>query len=147
MKMSKTIQHTETETLVVVTCWCGIRHAVPQSLRRVQLQQPGKKEVFCPLGHAYVSGGESEADRIKQQLLDERKRHESTRKMLDATRWDRDHAQRSAAAFKGHATRKGKQLERVKAGVCPCCNRHFKNLERHMTGQHPDFNPSGDDHA
>lgn len=30
---------------------------------------------------------------------------------------------------------------RVANGVCPCCNRHFENLERHMKGQHPDFQP------
>lgn len=27
----------------------------------------------------------------------------------------------------------------VGAGVCPCCNRTFKNLARHMAGQHPGF--------
>lgn len=29
--------------------------------------------------------------------------------------------------------------ERVKNGVCPCCNRTFENLARHMKTKHPDF--------
>jgi hypothetical protein len=29
--------------------------------------------------------------------------------------------------------------KRVAAGVCPCCNRSFKDLARHMAGQHPDY--------
>lgn len=24
-------------------------------------------------------------------------------------------------------------------GVCPCCNRSFTNVRRHMTSQHPDY--------
>lgn len=42
---------------------------------------------------------------------------------------------RSAAAYKGAATR---LKNRAKAGVCPCCNRTFQNLARHMASQHPD---------
>ncbi|MBV6448554.1 hypothetical protein [Nitrosomonas sp.] len=41
----------------------------------------------------------------------------------------RDAAERSARAYKGQAT---KIKRRVGRGVCPCCNRHFENLERHM---------------
>lgn len=28
---------------------------------------------------------------------------------------------------------------RVARGVCPCCNRSFENLRRHMANQHPDY--------
>ena len=28
---------------------------------------------------------------------------------------------------------------RVGKGVCPCCNRSFANLKRHMASQHPEF--------
>jgi hypothetical protein len=27
----------------------------------------------------------------------------------------------------------------VANGVCPCCNRTFQNLARHMAGKHPDY--------
>ena len=39
-------------------------------------------------------------------------------------------------ATKGVVT---KIRRRVANGVCPCCKRHFVNLKRHMSGQHPEF--------
>jgi hypothetical protein len=27
--------------------------------------------------------------------------------------------------------------------VCPCCNRSFQNLRRHMATKHPEFNAPG----
>lgn len=39
-------------------------------------------------------------------------------------------------AQKGQNTR---LKNRIAAGVCPCCNRSFQNVARHMAGQHPDF--------
>ncbi|WP_165394478.1 helix-turn-helix domain-containing protein [Pseudoxanthomonas winnipegensis] len=29
--------------------------------------------------------------------------------------------------------------QRVMNGVCPCCNRTFENLRRHMHDKHPEF--------
>jgi hypothetical protein len=29
--------------------------------------------------------------------------------------------------------------ERTKNGICPCCNRHFTNLERHIRSKHKSF--------
>ena len=31
-----------------------------------------------------------------------------------------------------------KQLKRIHKGVCPCCNRSFTNLKRHMETKHPE---------
>lgn len=31
------------------------------------------------------------------------------------------------------------QTTRVKNGVCPCCNRSFQNLKRHMNTKHPNW--------
>lgn len=46
------------------------------------------------------------------------------------------------AAKAAHAVTKGKLTKtrnRIAKGVCPCCNRSFVNLGKHMAGQHPDF--------
>jgi chemotaxis response regulator CheB len=32
-----------------------------------------------------------------------------------------------------------KTKKRVANGVCPCCNRTFKQLARHMKAKHPEF--------
>lgn len=91
----------------------------------------------CPWGHVSVFGkGPSqedilrkERDTLKQQMA--RKDDE-----IRAERAWREAAQNQARAYKGVATR---VKNRVSKGVCPCCNRSFANLHRHMAGQHPDF--------
>lgn len=40
-------------------------------------------------------------------------------------------------AYKGNVT---KLKKRASAGLCPCCNRHFTNLQRHIASKHPDIN-------
>lgn len=49
---------------------------------------------------------------------------------------DRTHLKRKCSAIKGVATR---IKRRVSAGVCPCCNRTFQCLARHMATKHPDY--------
>lgn len=34
---------------------------------------------------------------------------------------------------------KTKLKKRIAKGACPCCNRHFVNLQRHIEGQHPEY--------
>jgi hypothetical protein len=120
-------------TLEVVECYsCKMLYAIPASLNASAIKYPGQQQngwtLFCPLGHQWYYLGRN----IEQQLADERKAKQATRELLE-------HEQRSHAATRGHVTRKKKQLARVAHGVCPCCNRHFTNLERHMTTKHPDF--------
>lgn len=43
---------------------------------------------------------------------------------------------RQIAAQRGQTT---KLKNRIAKGVCPCCQRSFQNLKRHMESQHPDF--------
>ena len=38
--------------------------------------------------------------------------------------------------MRGVATR---MKNRIKVGVCPCCNRTFQDLAKHMASQHKDF--------
>lgn len=93
----------------------------------------------CPWGHTqHFPLGESEADKLRRenQRLTQRIAQKD-----DEIKWQRDHreaAERSASAYKGQAT---KLRNRAKAGVCPCCNRSFENLRRHMASQHPSFQP------
>lgn len=121
-------------TLVVTTCWCGITHGVPQDLYDFQRRQHDNgtrpvTPIHCPLGHTHVPAGTPRTQKLERQLAQER----------DATalaRADRDQAEASARAYKGAATR---ARRRAGAGVCPCCNRSFKQLARHMRSKHPDF--------
>lgn len=74
---------------------------------------------------------ETEAMRLQKKLDSE----------VQARRW----VEQSLAAEKNsHAATKGtltKIRKRVHNGVCPCCNRTFANLARHMKTKHPDVTP------
>jgi hypothetical protein len=117
------MEMTYTETLVVTDCWCGIHLAVPANLLR-WAKNNSSHAIFCPLGHEFVF-----SDDFKTKYERERKRAQANLDLLHAE-------ERSHIATRGHLTRTKK---RVAAGVCPCCNRTFQNLARHMKGQHPEY--------
>ena len=116
---------------------CGIVFAWPSDFHRNIRKSGGRLKGYCPNGHA-ISWRESEADklrrerdRLKQQLAykDDRIKAADDRAQRERNR---------ANGYKGHAT---KITKRAKAGVCPCCNRTFKQLAAHMKSQHPTFTP------
>jgi hypothetical protein len=121
---------TYTGNLVVVTCHCGIVHAIPEDLD-VQAHA-AKRTVYCPLGHSWIYRGKSwqaelvearnDTSYFKTQLL-------STERKLEST-------ERSRAAYKGELTKVRKTIH---AGQCPWCRRSFKRLEAHMAAKHPDM--------
>lgn len=126
----------EGETFLFRTCpVCGVRYAMPRIVDDEHRELGGKsKGWWCPNGHSRIYT-ESEADtlrrerdRLKQQAarLEDEKRK---------AREEAEHERRRANGYKGAATR---LKNRAKAGICPCCNRHFENLERHMKSQHTD---------
>ncbi len=91
----------------------------------------------CPYGHALVfNAGPSEEDKLRQ----ERDRLKQNAAYLeDRLRAEVEHrkaAQNQARAQRGVVTR---LKNRAAAGVCPCCNRSFAQLRRHMETKHKDF--------
>lgn len=120
--------------LVVCTCWCGIKHAIPDNLNR-QAKENGKA-VFCPLGHEWVVR-ETETVRLRQQL-------ENARATTDYWQKEREREKVKHAATKGKLT---KTRNRISKGVCPCCNRSFVDLAQHMKGQHPEYTANASDQA
>lgn len=120
--------------LMVVKCWCGMRHAIPSEMRRHQEREHDRGAsfyVYCPLGHTHAPTGESGAEKLRKSLQwasDERARVAA----------ERDQAEASARAYKGAAT---KAKKRAAAALCPCCSRSFVQLRRHMKSKHPDFQP------
>jgi hypothetical protein len=120
------------QTLVVVTCWCGMRHAIPKELDEFchREHRDGKSHtVYCPLGHTYSIAGEGESKRLARELAQERAKHDQTKAAL-----------RSAdTALVSERKKSASVAKRVGNGVCPCCNRSFVNLQRHMKTKHPKF--------
>jgi hypothetical protein len=118
-------QLTYTETLTVTTCWCGIHLAVPDNLLRFAKNHKDHS-IYCPIGHKFIF-----TESFEEKLEEELRRHRATRDLLKQE-------ERSHTATRGHLTR---QRARAKEGVCPCCNRTFKQLAAHMKNKHPDFKP------
>jgi hypothetical protein len=123
-------------TCVVTECiTCGLPFTVPLTVYEQHRKRGGYHH--CPNGHQQgwsadrsQEGKErKELDRLRQQqaMWDEERRQ------LQATA---ETERRRTAAARGQVT---KLKKRAAAGVCPCCNRTFQDLSRHMAGQHPEF--------
>lgn len=126
-------------TVEIESVHCGADNCdalVVMPAKVMQAFRDSHKTWYCYRGHPRHFPGESKEERLKQKL-------ENTEKMLRSqikrTEWAQEaerKAELSRRATKGQLT---KTKNRIKNGVCPCCNRTFVDLGRHMAGQHPDY--------
>jgi hypothetical protein len=125
--------------LVSVRCWCGVEHAIPESLHRIQQEahDEGRSHaVYCPLGHMHVPAGKSKAKLLEEKLAAQIKATGRERQRNDQLSAELEHAEARRRAEKGAKTKLKKRLAN---GVCPCCSREFQNLKRHMKSKHPQY--------
>ena len=120
-----------TDELVVLTCWCGMNHAVPVALRDYQVRQhrDGREvtSIYCPLGHAHAPAGTSEVER-------ERERRRAVEARLAAEQDQHQAERRAHASTKAALTRARRRADR---GVCQHCHRSFVDVARHVRSKHP----------
>ena len=88
------------------------------------------RSFYCPNGHSLSYKGTRH--KLERDLKTAKDRAARERAL-------RDQAEASLRATKGVVTKQRKRLERVANGVCPCCNRSFRDLKRHMQTKHPDY--------
>lgn len=123
-----------TLTLTVTDCSaCGVVFGIPDDYD--ERRRKDGRTFYCPNGHECVYL-ETEADRLRKKLEQTSRRLEWAQNTANANGARALDSARSAAAYKGHLTRIRRAIA---AGVCPCCRRHFDNVERHIKGQHPEF--------
>jgi hypothetical protein len=122
---------------------CGVLFAMTEEF--VRERRKDHALWYCPNGHSQRYSGQSTEEKLKAQLDEERRQRQMAEQRV--ARWQDEareaeerakHERNRANGYKGHATRITK---RAKAGVCPCCNRSFENLRRHMATKHPQFTP------
>ena len=123
-------------TLTITSCWCGINVAIPSDLYR-QARENGKT-VYCPIGHTFM-WSETELDRARAKAEKAEEDRKWYAQRLQAERELREDTERRLRAQRGETT---KAKKRAAAAVCPCCNRSFVQLRRHMASKHPDYAPS-----
>lgn len=124
--------------LEALKCWgCGCEFAVDEQL--YANKKENSKTLFCPNG-CNLSLGKSRAEKIREEMESEIARVKRDKEYLEASvkrqRERADTAERSLTATRGVVTR---IKNRVGKGVCPCCNRTFADLQRHMHTKHPEF--------
>jgi hypothetical protein len=110
------------------TCWCGTPFALPKRL--LESARNAKHTIYCPHGHTVV-WKETEEDRLRRER-DRLKQREAM--LMDENAAVLARAQKAEAA-------KRKLEKRAAGGVCPCCNRTFLNMQRHMKSKHPNVVP------
>lgn len=114
-------------------CKCGICFYVPDNWYRNR--QKTCDTFHCPNGHpqsfrvSSLDKMRQERDQLKQQVAQRDDEVRDANKRAAAER-------RTAIAYKGQAT---KLRKRAKGGACPCCNRTFENLARHMKSKHANY--------
>lgn len=126
-----------TVTLVPITCsyeGCGVTFALDESYRHARQQD--HKTWYCPNGHSRYYPAKSDVEKLSDELAASRRIAENERTRRQREQERREHAERQRAAARGQVT---KIKRRIGRGVCPCCNRTFADLGRHMAGQHPEF--------
>jgi hypothetical protein len=118
---------TNTDVTAIELC-CG--HTVYLSDDFIAARRRDHKTWYCSTcGSQRHWPQKSDIEMLRGQLA-------STQDMLNTVRADRDRKEYSRRAEKAAKTR---IKNRISKGVCPCCNRTFQDLQRHMTTKHPDY--------
>lgn len=134
-----TATFTLTMTFTTVDCPnCGLTFAITKDFEN--RRRDDHRTFYCPMGHSMSYNGPSEAERRAQQA---EKEAERLRRSVENERarveyWQAEHkaTKSQLTATKGQLT---KTKKRAANGVCPCCDRSFTNVARHMATQHPDY--------
>jgi hypothetical protein len=130
---------TYTGTLVVVSCGkCDSIFGMTREF--YDLRRRDHQTWYCPNGHPRVYNGPSESEKARQEAENEaaglRRRLANRDEDLRAERASHQVTKNQRRAAKGQLT---KTKRRIANGVCPCCNRSFAQLHRHMVSQHPEY--------
>lgn len=128
-------------TMVVLKCsQCGVPFGLEQEYKNNMVR---KRETFhCPNGHRQWFPGKTDKQKIKDLEIEVQRQRQQKDQMQARHRDERQHLEYQVRGQKAAKTR---IKNRVAAGVCPCCNRTFQNLARHMQGQHPEYTKGNED--
>lgn len=120
---------TETTFTIEDCCQCGVQFGMPAD--HVRELRRSHAWFYCPNGHSQHYTAKSDSDLRKEA---ERKAASAIEDARIA-RLDAETARMKLRKAEAEAKRIAK---RTAAGVCPCCNRSFVQLARHMKVKHPE---------
>jgi ssDNA-binding Zn-finger/Zn-ribbon topoisomerase 1 len=96
---------------------CGLIFWVEETYKNHR--EEDHSTIYCPNGHSLHYPSETEEERLRKLVL------QKTKELRDVE-GERDNYAKEVARLN----------KRARAGVCPHCQRHFENLERHMKTKH-----------
>lgn len=129
--MNDTLTRQTTVTFAAMACGeCGIEFYVPEWFKK-ERRESGTVW-YCPNGHNRVYK-ERESEQVRRDL-EAKLQREAARASSALSRLDQERASHSAT--KGQLT---KAKKRAANGVCPCCQRSFVDVARHVRSKHPAF--------
>lgn len=134
---SRTV-YVETTIHIIRCAGCSIDFGIGADFMARRRKDHGT--FYCPNGDANVYNGPSDAEKraakAERELEAARALAQRESRRRQSAEADARTSDYRARAAKGQLT---KARKRMAAGVCPCCNRQFQNVLRHMAGQHPEF--------
>lgn len=112
---------------------CGIQFAMDEA-KYVRCKEKGEGW-YCPNGHSRIFT-KSENSKLQDRIKDLETHADYMRQAKENLHSQLTDQKRKTIAEKAAKTR---IKNRIKHGVCPCCNRTFKQLAEHMKTQHPEY--------
>lgn len=126
--------YTHTNRMVTETCYkCHVLFGMTEEQHDLCLERG--YSFFCPNGHSQCFC-ESREQKLEKELRTAEQSRDTYNRWYDEEVKDHKTTMKQRNAHKGQVT---KIKRRVSNGVCPCCNRTFENLARHMQSKHPDY--------
>lgn len=113
--------------MVTECCFsCGVLFGLPEELYKI-LQNNPDKYFYCPNGHSqhYVKSQEA----VRREQVEKLLREKEHQLIMSANQ---------KLELEQQLKKVNNKLKRVSKGVCPCCNRTFIDLQRHMKTKHPE---------
>jgi len=126
-----------TTELTPITCPnCAGIYAISKSYKQEASRLGGFKLCWtCPYCKTQRGYGKGKEDELQERIAELERSEKYQRQRKAEALAEAEHFRRSRDGMKGVVA---KIKKRVGRGVCPCCNRHFTNLQRHMETKHPD---------
>lgn len=130
-----TMEFTHVVELVAVESSCG--HVIYMTADFKKQRQRDHNTFFCTTcGSRRHWPGESDIEKLRRERDAALQREETIRQQRLELERHQITLRRQLSAAHGQTT---KIKNRVSKGVCPCCNRTFENLQRHMASKHADY--------
>lgn len=115
---------------------CGIAFGLEASF--MAARQKDHRSFYCPNGH-YIAWSDKtpEQVRIEQLERDLKWKTSELESQRNSRKWAESRAKGANIAAGKAKAKLHRVIVRVHAGVCPHCNRTFKQLAQHMKAKHP----------